>query len=285
MNFACDREARRFLARDFHALKPNQPKKRRRGGRIMMAKGVVKICAIITMVLALGAAPVLMTEASAQTRLRPGFNLFSLRDDVEIGRQSAMQIERQYRTYEDPRVTRIGKRLAARSSMPGLPWRFRVIDRSDVNAFALPGGYVYVTSGLLRAVRSEDELAGVLAHEIMHVTLRHGTNQASKAMLAQAPLQILSNQLGSGLGATLARFGIGLGLNSLFLRYSREAETQADVGAVQLMRRAGYNPYGLANFMRTMRGGGGFFSDHPSPANRVERIEEEIRLTGGARRR
>lgn len=251
----------------------------------MRTKGVARMGAIIAIVLTLGAAPVLMTEASAQTRLRPGFNLFSLRDDVEIGRQSAVQIERQYRTYEDRRVTLIGRRLAARSSMPGLPWRFRVIDRSDVNAFALPGGYIYVTSGLLRAVRNDDELAGVLAHEIMHVTLRHGTNQASKAMLAQAPLQILSSQLGGGLGATLARFGIGFGLNSLFLRYSREAETQADVGAVQLMRRAGYNPYGLASFMRTMRGGGGFFSDHPSPANRVERIEEEIRSTGGAPRR
>jgi predicted Zn-dependent protease len=217
----------------------------------------------------------------AQTRLRPGFNLFSIRDDVEIGRRSAAQVERQYHTYDDPRVTRIGKRLAARSSMPGLPWRFRVIDRSDVNAFALPGGYVYVTSGMLRAVRNDDELAGVLAHEITHVTLRHGTNQASKALIAQMPLEVLSGQLGGGLGANLARLGIGFGLNSLFLRYSREAETQADVGAVQLMRRAGYNPYGLASFMRRMRGGGGFFSDHPSPTNRVERIEREIRSTGG----
>lgn len=244
-----------------------------------MKRGV-KSYRLIAIVLTLGLVAS-TPDVWAQTRLRPGFNLFSIRDDVEIGRRSAAQVERQYRTYEDPRVTRIGKRLAARSSMPGLPWRFRVIDRSDVNAFALPGGYVYVTSGMLRAVRNDDELAGVLAHEITHVTLRHGTNQASKALIAQMPLEVLSGQLGGGLSANLARLGIGFGLNSLFLRYSREAETQADVGAVQLMRRAGYNPYGLASFMRRMRGGGGFFSDHPSPTNRVERIEREIRSTGG----
>jgi predicted Zn-dependent protease len=224
-------------------------------------------------------------QAAAQTRLKPGMNIFSLRDDIEIGRRSAAQVERQYRTYTDPRVSRIGHRLAARSSMPNLPWRFRVVDRRDANAFALPGGYVYVTSGLLRAVRNDSELAGVLAHEITHVTLRHGTNQASKAMLAQMPLQVLSGVLGSGTGANLARLGISFGLNSLFLHYSRDAETQADVGAVQLMRRAGYNPEGLASFMSTLsnRGGSEFFSDHPNPSNRVQRINQEIALLNSRR--
>ncbi len=224
-------------------------------------------------------------QAAAQTRLRPGMNLFSVRDDVEIGRRSATEIDRRYRTYNDPRVSRIGSRLAANSSMPNLPWRFRVVDRPDSNAFALPGGYVYVTTGLLRSVRNDSELAGVLAHEVAHVTLRHGTNQASKAMLAQMPLQLLSGRLRGGVGANLAQLGIGFGLNSLFLRNSRSAETQADVGAVQLMRRAGYNPTGLASFMRTLRGSGGFFSDHPSPSNRVQRIEQEIGTTGRRTRR
>lgn len=219
---------------------------------------------------------------TAQTRLKPGMNLFSLRDDVEIGRRSASQIERQYRTYNDPRVSGIGRRLAARSNMPGLPWRFRVIDRADANAFALPGGYVYVTTGMLRRTRSDSELAGILAHEITHVTLRHGTNQASKAMLAQMPLQILGGRLGGGLGGNLARLGLSFGLNSLFLKYGRGAETQADVGAVQLMRRAGYNPHGLVSFMQTLSNkGGGFFSDHPSPSNRIGRIQQEIAATGG----
>lgn len=219
---------------------------------------------------------------AAQTSLKPGMNLFSLRDDVEIGRRSASQIERQYRSYNDPRVSGIGRRLAARSSMPNLPWRFRVIDRADANAFALPGGYIYVTSGMLRRTRNDSELAGILAHEITHVTMRHGTNQASKAMLAQMPLQILGGRLGGGLGGNLARLGLSFGLNSLFLKYGRGAETQADVGAVQLMRRAGYNPHGLVSFMQTLSNrGGGFFSDHPSPSNRIGRIQQEIAATGG----
>lgn len=219
---------------------------------------------------------------AAQTRLKPGMNLFSLRDDVEIGRRSASQIERQYRSYNDPRVSRIGRQLAARSSMPNLPWRFRVIDRADANAFALPGGYIYVTSGMLRRTRNDSELAGILAHEVTHVTLRHGTNQASKAMLAQMPLQVLGGRLGGGLGGNLARLGLSFGLNSLFLKYGRGAETQADVGAVQLMRRAGYNPQGLVSFMQTLGNrGGGFFSDHPSPSNRIGRIQQEIAATGG----
>src|SRR5919205_579043 len=206
---------------------------------------------------------------AAQTRLRPGMNLFSVRDDVEIGRRSAAQVERQYRTYNDPRVSRIGRQLAAHSTMPNLPWRFRVLDRADANAFALPGGYVYVTSGMLRRTRNDSELAGILAHEITHVTLRHGTNQASKAMLAQMPLQILGGRIGGGLVGNLAQLGLSFGLNSLFLKYGRGAETQADVGAVQLMQRAGYNPQGLVSFMQTLGNrGGGFFSDHPSPSNR-----------------
>jgi predicted Zn-dependent protease len=206
-------------------------------------------------------------------------NLFSVREDVEIGRRYAYEIDRKYRTRYDPRVHRIGRRLASRSTMPNLPWRFRVIERGEVNAFALPGGYVYVTSGLLRSARSEDQLAGVLAHEIMHVTLRHGTNQASKAMLVQMPFQVLGGALGRGLGGNLARLGIGFGLNSLLLRYSRKAETQSDVGSVQLMSRAGYDPRGLASFLSRLEGSGAeFFSDHPNPSNRVRRVEQEMRL-------
>ncbi|HUE80602.1 MAG TPA: M48 family metallopeptidase [Pyrinomonadaceae bacterium] len=220
----------------------------------------------------------------AQTQLRPGMNLFSLRDDIEIGQRSAAQIERQYRTSNNARVTNIGRRLASVSSMPNLPWRFRVIQSNDANAFALPGGYIYITSGMLQRTRNESELAGVLAHEITHVTLRHGTNQASKAMLAQMPLQVLGGRLGGGLMGTLAQLGIGLGLNSVFLKYSRSAETQADVGAVQLMRRAGYNPQGLVSFMRTLGNRGGvFFASHPGPSNRIGRIQQEIAATGRRR--
>ncbi|HSE96675.1 MAG TPA: M48 family metallopeptidase [Blastocatellia bacterium] len=234
---------------------------------------------LIVLLLALS----LAAPAAAQTKLKPGMNFFSLRDDIEIGRRSAYEIDRRYRTHHDPRLDRIGRRLAARSTMPGLPWRFRVIERRDVNAFALPGGYIYVTSGLLRAARSEHEIAGVLAHEVTHVTLRHGTNQASRAMLAQMPLQLIGGLMGRGVGSMLTQLGIGFGLNALFLRYSRGAETQADVGAVQLMNRAGYDPRGLSSFLGSLkeRGGSEFFSDHPNPSNRVGRVEKEIRMLRG----
>lgn len=236
---------------------------------------VLSRIAILAVALSVVAPPL----AVAQTRLQPGMNFFSLQDDVEIGRRSAYEVERRYRTSTNARVTGIGQRLASRSSMPNLPWRFRVIEMPQVNAFALPGGFVYITSGLLRRVRNDSELAGVLAHEITHVTLRHGTNQASKAMLAQMPLQILSGMLGNGAVSMLARLGIGFGLNSLFLRYGRTAETQADVGGVQLMRRAGYNPNGMVSFLGTLKGNGSeFFSDHPNPSHRVERIEKEIKM-------
>ena len=222
---------------------------------------------------------VLLAVTPAQTKVKPGMNLFSLRDDVAIGRRGANEIERKYRTRYDPRVDRIGQRLASRSAMPALPWRFRVIDRREVNAFALPGGFVYVTSGLMNSVRGEDELAAVMAHEIMHVTLRHGTNQASKAVLAQMPLRLLGGLMGRGVGSTLTQLGIGLGLNSVLMKYSRDAETQADLGGVQMMRRAGYDPRGMTRFLGRLKGGGGeFFSSHPNPSNRVERVEREINM-------
>jgi len=222
----------------------------------------------------------------AQTKVKPGMNFFSLQQDVEIGRRSAMEVERQMPISNDPRlnahVNRVGKRLARNSSMPGLPWRFKVINSPQINAFALPGGFVYVNRGLIQATRSEDELAAVLAHEISHVTLRHGTNQLSKAMLAQMPLSVLGGILGDGgLASTLARLGISFGVNSVFLKFSRTAETQADVAGVQLMRRSGYNPQAMISFFRTLQSRHGsshfeFFSDHPSTGSRIERISREI---------
>jgi predicted Zn-dependent protease len=191
------------------------------------------------LVLALAFSLLAPAVASAQTRLKPGMNFFSVRDEIEIGRRSAYEIDRKYRSHSDLRVERIGRRLASRSAMPNLPWRFRVIEKREANAFALPGGFIYVTSGLMNAVRNEDELAGVLAHEVLHVTLRHGANRASKGMMLQLPLQVLGGFMGRGLGSQLSRLGLGFGLNSVFLKYGRDAETQADVGAVQLMRRAG----------------------------------------------
>ncbi len=222
-----------------------------------------------------------------QTKVKSGFNLFAPQQDVEIGQQSAIEAEKQLPILRDSRaaeyLNRLGQTLAAQAPGERYPYTFKIVNASDINAFALPGGPVYVNRGTIEAARSEAELAGVIAHEISHVALRHGTNQASKAYLAQAGIGVLGGILGNGsLGSIIGAVG-GLGLNTLFLKYSRDAETKADIVGAQIMARAGYNPLDLARFFETLQRESrrnpssleNFFSDHPSPANRTQRIEQE----------
>src|SRR5450759_3500249 len=165
--------------------------------------------------------------ANAQTNVKPGWNLFSTQDDVQIGQQSAVQAEQQLPLMNDQQVdtyiNRIGQKLAANAGGPQFQYRFKVVNASDINAFALPGGYVYINRGVIDQARNEGEVAGVVAHEISHVALRHGTHQASKAYAAQAGLSILGGILGGKVGANTAEIlntvG-GIGLNVLFLKYS-----------------------------------------------------------------
>lgn len=222
-------------------------------------------------------------SAAAQS-LRPGFNIFSPQQDYEIGRQSALVANRRLPTYTDSRITRIGRRLAAVAPGTRYPYRFRVVNDSSINAFALPGGFIYVNRGALNAARSEDEVAAVLAHEIAHVALRHGTNQASKAYLAQAGLGLISGLFGgrttNAIGQVIGSIG-GFGLNTIFLKHSRSAEEEADSLGTQIMRRAGYNPYGMVLFLHTIqrhsRGSSvEFLSSHPNPGNRIARLEREL---------
>jgi Zn-dependent protease with chaperone function len=235
--------------------------------------------------------------AVAQTPVKAGFNLFSPEQDVEIGKQSAAQADRQlpvlpYSSAERY-VDTIGRRLAAAAPGPKFPYTFKVVNAADINAFALPGGPVYITRGLIESVPSEPELAGVIAHEIAHVALRHGTNQASKAYLAQAGIGILGGVLGGGGGATgqIIQAVGGLGLNALFLKFSRSAETQADIVGTQMMAKAGYDPMRMASMFAMLRQQQGrepsklanFFASHPSPANREARVTQEARLLGSVR--
>jgi predicted Zn-dependent protease len=222
--------------------------------------------------------------AALAQKYKPGFNIFSPQQDYEIGRQSAAAVNRQLRTYTDARVSRIGKRLAAHATGSRYPYMFRVVENNAINAFALPGGFVYINRGALQAARTEDEVAAVIAHEIAHVALRHGTNQASKAYLAQTGLGLIGGLLGgrgnSGLGQVMSAVG-GFGLNTVFLKHSRTAEQQADSLGTQMMRRAGHNPRGMIEFLQTIqRHSGGrsveFLSSHPNPSNRIARLEREL---------
>jgi Zn-dependent protease with chaperone function len=227
--------------------------------------------------------------ALPQTEVEPGFNLFSTESEIEIGRESAKEVERQLPVLRDEAVedyvNRVGTRLAGQAPGADYPYQFKVLNLAEVNAFALPGGFMYLNRGLLESVRNEGELAGVLAHEIGHVALRHGTNQASKAYLTQAGLSVLGGLFGANSTASDVIGAVGgIGMPLLFLKFSRSAEEQADTLATQIMARAGYDPSGLVSFFDRLdeHSVGGappeFLSSHPSYENRRENIRKEAAL-------
>jgi len=228
--------------------------------------------------------------ATAQTKIKPGFNLFSVEQDKEIGAKSAAEVEQQLPILHGQAVQScvdaIGRRLAAVAPGAKYAYQFEVVNASDVNAFALPGGFLYFNRGLIETAKSEGQLAGVMAHEMAHVALRHGTNQASKAYLGQMGLGVMGGLLskeGSSTGKTIDAVG-GFGMNALFLKFSRTDEEQADVVGAQMMARAGYDPQDMVGFFETLRSMQSrdpgkverFFSSHPAPKDRAQRIRNEM---------
>jgi len=217
--------------------------------------------------------------------IRPGFNLFSKEQEVQLGQQAAAEIRGKLQVVDHPEVQnyirRVGERLASQrpARESGFPFSFTVVNDKSINAFALPGGPTFVHSGLLLAADNEAQVAGVLAHEISHVILRHGTNQASKANLLQLPALLAGAATGSNLLAQLTQ----LGATGFLLKFSRSAESQADALGARIMAEAGYNPIEMARFFEKLEAEGRsrapeFLSDHPSPGNRIKAVEEEIRV-------
>ncbi len=226
--------------------------------------------------------------ARSAPHFSPGFNLFSPEQDVELGKRSATEIARQVPLMRDEAtvnyIRQLGAKLAARASGHKFPYQFNVVATKDVNAFALPGGFIFVYAGSIAAAKNEGELAGVIAHEITHVSLRHGTNQASKAYLAKAGLGVLGAIAGGSESPDISRvvesIG-GAGANMLLLRFGRTAETQADLEGARIMAEAGYDPRDMAGFFQTLQALGGqrvpeFLSDHPDPGNRVAAISAAL---------
>src|SRR6185436_412077 len=225
----------------------------------------------------------------AQTKISLHSNKYKVTDDVKVGRQAATEVEQQMPILNDSDATnyvsRVGMRLVSaippEFQHPEFQYYFKVVNASDINAFALPGGPMYVNRGMIEAARNEGEMAGVMAHELSHVALRHGTAQASKAQkygLLAGILGIGGQIIGGPAGAAAQIAGQGVGV--YFMKFSREYETEADILGAQIMARAGYDPRDLANMFQTIErqsggGGGGFLSDHPSPANRYARINQE----------
>ena len=231
-----------------------------------------------------------VTLAAQSKKLRPGFNLFSKEQDVQLGKESAAEVEKKMKVVDSPElqayIGTVGKKLTSSADAGEFPYSFKVVVDKSINAFALPGGPMYIHTGLLAAADNESQMAGVMAHEVSHVALRHGTNQASKQQMLQLPAMLASQATGSGgMLGTLSALGINLGANSVLLKFSRGAETEADLLGTRLMHNAGYNPAELANFFRKLEAEGGnqnklvemFMASHPNPGNRVQAVQKEAK--------
>lgn len=236
-------------------------------------------------------AAVVPSAPGNRTELKPGWNMFSAAQDVELGQQASQEVAQQVLLLNNSRVDNyvntLGQRLAVKAPGYKFPYQFRTVNDRGINAFALPGGQLYINRGVIEAADNESQLAGVMAHEIAHVALRHGTNQASKASMAQMPLAILGGLMGSNSTvAALAQLGAGFTLNSILLKYSRDAESQADLMATQILYDAGFDPKAMGQFFNKLEGGGGvaFFNSHPNPDRRVEKADAEANKLGAVAR-
>jgi hypothetical protein len=238
--------------------------------------------------------PLLMLAAifAGQTVITPPDNKYTPAQDVELGRQAAAEARKQFPLLRDDAVTSyvedVGRRLVDSIPPdlrhPEFTYTFEVVNVREINAFALPGGPMFVNRGMLEAAHTEGEVAGVMAHELSHVVLRHGTAQQTKATpyaVGQVAGAILGAIVGGGLGQAISQ-GTQFGIGTAFLRFSRDFERQADLEGTHIMARAGYDPRDMANMFRTIQQQGGsdspqWLSDHPDPGNRVEYITEEGR--------
>lgn len=226
----------------------------------------------------------------------PGFNLYKTEQDVQLGKENSAQYDKELPLLTDPQVLHyindLGKRLAslAPNNNSGYAWAFKIVNSSDINAFALPGGFIYVNRGAIEAAMDEAQIAGVIAHESGHVVMRHGTHGASQALLARAPVTIIEEIFGQSgsLTSQLAEMGLDLGVNSILLKNSRSAESEADEVGAYILYQAGYDPHAMAQFFANVekkypQKSIQFFSDHPVPENRIKNVDSEILLLGPAK--
>jgi beta-barrel assembly-enhancing protease len=222
--------------------------------------------------------------------------LISVNDEVAIGRQAQQEVRRQVPELHDSVVTNyingLGRRLAARADGPRYPYTFDVANKREINAFALPGGPIWVHRGAIDAAENEAQLAGVLAHEIAHIANRHAADQITKGTVANAGLGLLGSFLRGGTGARIAGLGASVAAQSLMMKFSRDAEREADMKGLSYLKRAGYDPQGMVEFLQVLRARQGrdpgsvqtFFASHPAPGERIARLQEEATRLGGGRR-
>ncbi|HEY1801690.1 MAG TPA: M48 family metalloprotease [Terriglobales bacterium] len=226
----------------------------------------------------------------AQGRVEPthGFDLFSPQEEIQAGQQAAAQAEQQLPLLpeSDPvtqYVQHLGEQLAAHAPGEKWPYSFHVVNQKEINAFALPGGAIFVNLGTIQAADNEAQLAGVLAHEISHVVQRHGTRAASKQMAAELPLALIGGMMGNTTLSRAAQLGISFGVGSYFLKNSRQSESEADLLGTDIMYDAGFDPHQMAVFFAKLQEQSGsqgtvaqFLSDHPDPGNRAGAVSDEV---------
>src|SRR6476469_1206241 len=213
-------------------------------------------------------------------------SLVSESQEIEMGKQASQEVAQTMGLYNDPKaqayVAELGKQMAAKTERPNLPWEFHIVEDASVNAFALPGGFIYVTRGLMTAINDEAELATVVGHEIGHVTNRHSVQQFSKAQVAPLGLG-----LGSSLSSDVARMAgvASQGLQVLFLKYSRDAENQADLAGFRYALNQNYDVREMSNVFQTLDresqlAGGGklpeWLKTHPDPGTRIQNTQQRL---------
>jgi Zn-dependent protease with chaperone function len=241
--------------------------------KMLMRRSGIIILVLLILLAPLRVAPFIASAAPAEDR------------EVTLGRQGAAAIEARYPVVKDPavveRVRRIGMTLGAVSERPHLPYTFKVVELDQVNALALPGGFVYVTTGLLAFVRSDHELAAVLAHEITHASHGHGMEMMRRANQAAWVTILIAIFTGD---PTLAA-GANIVSGGLLAGYTRDMERDADLTGITYLSRTQYNPVGMLTLLEHMlrmeqlnpRSDPGAFGDHPTAAERVQYVEAELR--------
>jgi Zn-dependent protease with chaperone function len=253
--------------------------------------GAIPVMAALTLMLA---------GVSAQSKINVPRNKYTAEQDVQLGREAAAEARKQYPIIQDASLTgyldRLGKRLvaAAPSDLNNavFEYSFTPVNLKDINAFALPGGPMFVNRGMFEAAKGEGEVVGVMAHELSHVLLRHGTANATKAQgfqLGQLAGAIAGAVVGGGWGQVISE-GSSFGLGTWLLKYSRDYEKQADLLGAQIMARAGYDPRDLGRMFETIQRESGagapqWMSSHPDPGNRSAYIAAEARLLQVSERR
>jgi len=220
--------------------------------------------------------------------------LISVADEIAIGKQAQAEVRKQTPGLKDAAVqayiSRIGRRLAAQARGARYPYSFSIANYREINAFALPGGPVWVNRGAIEAAKNESQLAGVLAHEIAHISQRHSARQLSNAMVANLGLSLLGALLGNSGGAGAANIAARYVASGAFLEFSRDDEREADRVGAAIMARAGWDAHGMIELMQTIREQQRrdpssvevFFSNHPSPGDRIGGLDRVVakRRTG-----